>query len=279
MIGWPVGQIQTRGSVDQRLGESLLPWGVPGVAGRKRAGEGWSMPSSPDESTLLVFMDECGDHTRTMSDADFPLLLLAFVLIEPGAYREAIIPAMGRLKLGFWPHEGVNLHSRDIRKQLGDFARFHRKDLRERLMDDLSRLVRLSPFELVISCVHKTSAPESWSDDPYFMALAEGLRRVSSRACQLGVSQIHLIAEARGKREDREMAAWLEEHLATTYEGPAISLVVRAKHQNIAGLQLADLCAYPAARYVLRPQAASAAFDLVREHLVGWVEIKRGGGI
>jgi len=127
-------------------------------------------------------MDECGDHSPAKVDADFPLLLLAFMIIEPRAYRDAIIPAMGRLKLEFWPHEGVNFHSRDIRKQLGDFAQFHRKELRELLME------------------------------------------------------------------------------------------------NLAGLQLADLCAYPAARYVLKPLAANPAFDLVRGHLVGWVEIKRGGG-
>ena len=224
-------------------------------------------------------MDECGDHARAKADADFPLLLLAFVLIEPRAYRDSIIPSVGRLKLAFWPHEGVNLHSRDIRKQLGDFSRFHRRELRERLMNDLAELIRGSPFDLVISCFHKTSAGEAPADDPYFQALAAGLRHVSVRAQQLGVKTIHLIAEARGKREDKEMAAWLEAYLAREHAGPTILLVIRAKSDNISGLQLADLCAYPSARYVLRPQAANRAFELVRAHLVGWVEIKRGGDV
>ncbi len=236
------------------------------------------MPSSADESTLLVFMDECGDHSPAKVDADFPLLLLAFVIIEPRAYRDAIIPAMGRLKLEFWPHEGVNFHSRDIRKQLGDFAQFHRKEPRDRLMDGLASLIRNSAFDLVISCFHKTPANTEHAHDTYFQALAEGLRQVSVRAKQLGMETVHLIAEARGKREDKEMTAWLEAHLAGGHDGPRLHLVIRAKSDNISGLQLADLCAYPAARYALRPQASNPAFDLVRGHLVGWVEIKRGGG-
>jgi hypothetical protein len=235
------------------------------------------MPSSADESTLLVFMDECGDHARAKADADFPLLLLAFVLIDPRAYRDSIIPAVGKLKLTFWPHEGVNLHSRDIRKQLGDFSRFHRRELRELLMENLAGLIRDSPFDLVISCFHKTPAGEEKDGGPYSQALAEGLRQVSIRANQLGIETIHLIAEARGKREDKEMATWLETYLARVRAGPTIHLVIRAKADNISGLQLADLCAYPAARYVLKPQAANPAFDLVSVHLVGWVEIKRGG--
>ncbi len=236
------------------------------------------MPSSADESTLLVFMDECGDHSPAKVDADFPLLLLAFVIIEPRAYRDAIIPAMGRLKLEFWPHEGVNFHSRDIRKQLGDFAQFHRKEPRDRLMDGLASLIRNSAFDLVISCFHKTAANTEHAPDTYFQALAEGLRQVSVRAKQLGMETVHLIAEARGKREDKEMTAWLEAHLAGGHDGPRLHLVIRAKSDNISGLQLADLCAYPAARYVLRPQASNPAFDLVRGHPGGWVEIKRGGG-
>jgi hypothetical protein len=36
------------------------------------------MESQIDENALLVFMDECGDHSVERIDPDFPILLLAF---------------------------------------------------------------------------------------------------------------------------------------------------------------------------------------------------------
>ena len=41
-------------------------------------------------------------------DADFPLFVLSTVILERAAYIEKVIPALNRLKLRFWPHEGVN---------------------------------------------------------------------------------------------------------------------------------------------------------------------------
>lgn len=232
------------------------------------------MPSSPDESTLLVFMDECGDHSTREIDPHFPILLLAFVLVEKDRYSSEIVPAIGRLKLQFWPHEGVNLHSRDIRKQLGDFRQFHQAPDRLRLMQTIANFMRTATFELVIACVHKSEVVESPDDPPYHQALWNGLRQVSSRAKLLAKNSVTLIAEARGKREDRELETWLTTQGASV-DGVAVRLVMRAKRDNIAGLQVADLCAYPAARHIIKPQADNPAFEIVRDHLVGWVENKK----
>lgn len=234
------------------------------------------MPSSIDENALLVFMDECGDHSTREIDPHFPILLLAFVLAEKNTYSSEIIPAIGRLKLQFWPHEGVNLHSRDIRKQLGDFSPFHRAPDRLRLMQAITDLIRTSPFELVVACVHKSEIGENLDSPPYHQALQEGLRQVSLRAKLLAKNSITLIAEARGKREDRELVAWLTAQ-GSSIDGIAVRLAIRAKRDNIAGLQVADLCAYPAARHVIKPHADNPAFEIVRGHLVGWVENKKGG--
>ena len=63
-------------------------------------------------SRFLAFFDECGDHSLTVIDRDFPLFLLATVIVEREDYVEEIMPRMNRLKLAHWDHEGVNLHSR-----------------------------------------------------------------------------------------------------------------------------------------------------------------------
>ena len=229
-----------------------------------------------DENALLVFMDECGDHSVGRIDPDFPLLLLAFVLVDKRDYSAQIIPAVGRLKLRFWPHEGVNLHSRDIRKQLGDFRQFHHGPYRIRLMQDVADLISSVPFELIVACIHKNEAIIGTGLPPYHQALREGLSLIARRAKLLAKTTVTLVAETRGKREDRELNAWLTRH-ATCEDGVTIRWVMRSKRDNIVGLQVADLCAYPAARHALKPLSANPAFEVVRRRLVGWSENKKGG--
>jgi hypothetical protein len=53
-------------------------------------------------------------------------------------------------------------------------------------------------------------------------------------------------------------------------------LTFRRKTDNIAGIQVADLCAHPAARKLLNPTQSNQAFDLIeprlyhRENVSGW---------
>ncbi|HDY65025.1 MAG TPA: DUF3800 domain-containing protein [Phycisphaerae bacterium] len=68
------------------------------------------------QSKYIAFIDECGDHSLTKIDRDFPLFVLSLVLVKRNDYSETILPAINRLKLRYWDHEGVNLHSHDIRK-------------------------------------------------------------------------------------------------------------------------------------------------------------------
>jgi len=39
------------------------------------------------------------------------------------------------------------------------------------------------------------------------------------------------------------------------------------KRKNIAGIQLADLCAHPSARHMLKPQQANQAYDVIETHI------------
>jgi hypothetical protein len=42
-------------------------------------------------------------------------------------------------------------------------------------------------------------------------------------------------------------------------------MAFKDKQQDISGLQLSDLVAYPIARYVLDPERANPAFDIVKQ--------------
>jgi hypothetical protein len=75
-------------------------------------------------SRYLAFFDECGDHSLTKIDPDFPLFVLALVVVERAAYRDEIHTPFNAFKLRYFNHEGVNLHSRDIRVNTGPFPPF-----------------------------------------------------------------------------------------------------------------------------------------------------------
>jgi hypothetical protein len=93
------------------------------------------------ESRFIGFLDECGDHSMGKIDKDFPLFVLALVVFERRVYAEQLIPALGKLKLRYWNHEGVNLHSREIRKQLWPFSFLHHPEKRQRFITEINQMM------------------------------------------------------------------------------------------------------------------------------------------
>jgi hypothetical protein len=79
-------------------------------------------PEEESQSECMAFLDECGDHSLTKIDKDFPIFVLSLVLLKRADYLKTVLPAVNNLKLKYWDHEGVNLHSRDIRKAEGPFC-------------------------------------------------------------------------------------------------------------------------------------------------------------
>lgn len=83
------------------------------------------------------------------------------------------------------------------------------------------------------------------------------------------------MAESRGKTENAELErVFLRIMSYGTYYRPReqfrkleCPLVFRSKMDNISGIQIADLCAYPTARHVLAPGKENKAFEAVKEHL------------
>lgn len=113
------------------------------------------MPDEQGHTDYIAFLDECGDHSLTKIDQDFPIFVLSLLLVKRSEYRDTILPAINALKLKYWNHEGVNLHSRDIRKALGPLAILQNPERRHAFMDHLSRLMTDLPYELFIVGIHK----------------------------------------------------------------------------------------------------------------------------
>ena len=229
-------------------------------------------------SRFIAFFDECGDHSMEKIDADFPLFVLSTVIVERDAYVKVVVPELTRLKLRFWPHEGVNLHSRDIRKEHGDFAFMRVPAQRAAMMAAIGGLMAALPFTLFITAIRKEKHKEHYGQDavnPYDAALTYTFERVLHFLEVVGETCLPVTAEARGKNEDNALeAAFLRimtqgtgYNAAERFRALNCLLTFRRKTDNIAGMQVADLCAHPAARKVLKPDQPNQAYEVIAQHI------------
>lgn len=230
------------------------------------------------DSRFIAFFDECGDHSLEKIDADFPLFVLSTVIIERSDYVKVVVPELTRLKLRFWPHEGVNLHSRDIRKEHGDFAFMRVPAQRAAMIAAISELMTALPFTLFITAIRKQRHKDRYGQNavnPYDMALSYTFERVLHFLEGVGETCLPVTAEARGKNEDNALeAAFLRimtkgtgYNAADRFRALHCPLTFRRKTDNIAGMQVADLCAHPAARKVLKPDQPNQAHEVIARHI------------
>jgi len=229
----------------------------------------------------MVFLDEAGDHSLDPIDKDFPVFVLVFLLCEQTDYTNVIIPAFSRFKIDHFGHDGAILHSRDIRKALGDFSFLQVPERRQMFYSDLNRLVRDAPFSLIAIAIRKNLHKQRYggsSRNPYTLALEFGMERLKAYLDELDQREVTLLAEARGKNEDDALRlAFLQllKHGSPyqKFEDVEFDLKFVVKKANVLGHQLADLCAYPIARRVIDPKKSNHAFDIVREKFLkrpGW---------
>ncbi len=235
------------------------------------------MPDEQGQTDYIAFLDECGDHSLTKIDRDFPIFVLTLLLVKRSDYRDMILSAINALKLKYWDHEGVNLHSRDIRKEIGPFSILQNTTRRDTFLSELSKLMADLPYELFIVGIQKQRLCKQYAhaDNPYELALMFVMERVLRCMEQRAQTTLPIIAEARGKNEDNALkAAFFDLTTKGTryigkdrFEQRSFPIQFHDKRRNIAGIQLADLCAHPSARHMLKPDQANQAYDIVKAHL------------
>ncbi len=230
----------------------------------------------------MVFLDEAGDHSLDPVDKDFPIFVLVFVLCDQAEYTNVIVPAFTRFKVKYFGHDGVILHSRDIRKAIGDFSMLQVPEKRAAFYLELSDLMMDAQFQLIAIAIRKQSHKDRYGKacrNPYELALEYGLERLKAFLDELNQKGITLLAEARGKNEDDALRlAFLQLLKHGTYyrdfKSIEFELKFVPKKANVLGHQFADLCAYPIARRVMETAPRlNQAFDVVRTKFLnrpGW---------
>ena len=233
----------------------------------------------------IVYLDETGDHSLELIDKDFPIFALAMFICERQYYNQTILPAVSQLKMDYFGHEGVILHSRDIRKAQKDFGFLTNSEEREKFISRVNSMMRDFEYSLIVSAIKKQDHKDKYginASNPYDLAMMFSLERLLAFLEDVGQSEVHLVAESRGKKEDDDLRLSFFKIISqgTQYNSVDRFKVIDfklhfvPKNMNTVGTQLADLAAYPIARHILYPDRPNPAYDIVSNKLYrgrGWV--------
>lgn len=221
------------------------------------------------------FLDETGDHGLGFIDSDFPIFLLAGCLIKHEDY-EIFCKQFNELKIKYFGTPDVIMHSRDIRKHNDAFAVLFDLGIKQAFYDDLNAIIQLTPFTIIGSGVDKLKHVKAYGKaarNPYEISLGFVLERLVFYLDEFDASgQVEIQIEKRGNREDSSLLNHYNGlyDRGTYYVGAnRIQSAVKrfdfvSKRDNINGLQLADLCAYPLARHCLNSEIPNLTFEVIK---------------
>ena len=225
-----------------------------------------------------LFLDESGDHGLTKPDPDFPVFLLCGVLTTEENYG-IIRQEINKLKESIWGNKTVIFHSRDIRKCEKEFQKLFDLDLKKKFYEGINKIVSGLDYTIVASAIQKNAYIEQFGklqDDVYEVALSFVIEQAVMILNEKDLnSELTIIIERRGQKEDKQ----LDDHFqrlcargtgkltAEQLHEVSPTFTFRNKKENINGIQLADLVAYPIARYVIEPDRANPAFEVLESKI------------
>lgn len=225
-------------------------------------------------NTYCLYIDECGDHQLAKFNPTFPIFTLCGILVPKDKIGE-LETAVNSFKREFFNDESIIIHSRDIRKQEKAFSILQYSDIRERFYAGINSILRREDVYVIICCsILKEPFVERFSrgEDVYGLSLKYLIERsIFCMDDNIKDGTLEVFIERRGVKQDRALLSYYNRLRATgTKWVSADRLVSRLgkftfcyKKDNIIGLQLADLIAYPITRHVLNPEVPNPAYDIV----------------
>lgn len=215
-----------------------------------------------------IYIDETGTHDlERCEDPNNRYLGLTGIIVELRVVREILVPELERIKQRFFPYDPDSppiIHRREIINKKYPFNTLREPKIEIQFNKCLLDFLDNLDFKVVSVLIDKLEHKERyrvWKSHPYHYCLSVMLERFvyyleGESACG------DVMAESRGGREDRRLKdsfANLYNH-GTDYISSerfqagltSKELKIRPKKNNIAGLQLADIIAYPSRQDILR---------------------------
>lgn len=224
-----------------------------------------------------LFLDESGDHGLVKIDPSFPFFVLCGIIIDEVNYL-TFKNNFDNIKLKYWRTTNVIFHSRNIRKCDEAFSNLLDLEIKRQFYDDWNSLITQTPFTVIASCINKIQFVKNYgrilAEDVYEVALSFILERVVFYLDSLGNDgqrKVLTAIERRGKREDSKLTDHLAQILrigtyfvdSQRFKSANFRFYFKDKRENILGLQLSDMVAYPIARKCLNTNQPNPAYNLI----------------
>lgn len=224
-----------------------------------------------------LFIDESGDHGLKNIDIHFPVFVLCGVIFSEENYK-IFNEKFNEFKVSLWNSKEVIFHSRDIRKCDKEFKVLFDLEKKEFFYNRLNEIIKESEFSILSSVIQKDEFIKHFGRLGNVYAVSLSFLIESSiffLDTQPKPIELEIVVEKRGKLEDNDLLRHYNEvySIGTGYISPktiqqfSTRLKFRAKKDNLNGLQLADLVAYPIARHILEPNRVNLAFDVINEKI------------
>jgi hypothetical protein len=224
-----------------------------------------------------LYVDEVGNSDLGASqDPNHRYLSLTGVGLELGYVDNVLHPRLETLKKRFFgshADEPVVLHRKELIQKKPPFEALRDPAVDREFAAELMTLLEEAEYVVITAAIDKLEHQQryfAWRYDPYHYCLHVVLERYIMWMRRRGFTG-DVMAESRGKKEDTRLkksfrgiwdqgtdrmeAKQFQEHLTSK------ELKVKPKANNIAGLQLADIIAYPAWKVALARGATEALPD------------------
>ncbi len=193
-------------------------------------------------------------------DPQYPLFVLGGVILEKDYAEGELTERLDEFKRDLFGRADIVLHTADIARNRGGFERMQDRAFRQRFYSSLNALMADLRYTVVACAIRKDAHMARYGVaalDPYLLSLDVLVERFCFEIGRMGTGVI--VAERRDPTLDRQLdIAWLNLKVqgtryirATDLASRIIGLNLRAKSDNLAGLQLADLVVSPIGRHLL----------------------------
>jgi hypothetical protein len=228
---------------------------------------------------FLLFIDESGNYDLNVRSHDDNFLAICGVLTSGNSYQK-IDHDLKDFKREFVGDDKLILHSRDIRNKSGSFSFLQDNYTNKKFLTLLSKVIEESQYRIICPVIDKGELRNLKREDfgnVYHLAVTFLLERVRYVLQEFGKidKQLTIIIESRNPKEDKKLKKHIEGTInyGTTFvkikdfADLNIKIFFNTKKDNINGLQLADLFAYPILRHVIYPQQNNFAYNLLLEKI------------
>lgn len=225
-----------------------------------------------------LFLDECGDQNLANFDPSFPIFTLCGIILSE-AQLQMLAIQIDDLKKEFWGDRKIILHSRDIRKCQNGFEILFNLETKQAFYERINQILGQDIYTIICCAILKEPYIRQYGklNDVYGQSLSFIIERTVFYLDGVGESDIELttIIEKRGKKEDAALLAYYNSLIDRgTYWVTAErikkyfkSFQMKAKQEDIVGLQVADLVAYPITRHILDENAVNLSFDIIKHNI------------